>query len=124
MNVCFVAAALFFIFVKKPDPHRDARIQSAYKISQALLSGEIKNEDVLSENKWFLLNNNCLDKYALVYHFEYDAEKWKCAIGPMHPYYGPGIVFDSEGNLEIYKETEFIETKPYLKLTEEKTKSE
>ena len=124
MNVCFFVAALFFIVAKKTGPYRDARIQSAYKISQGLLSGEIKKEDVLSENKWFLLNNSYLDKYALVYHFEHDAEKWKCAIGPMHPSYGPGIVFDSEGNLEIYKEAEFIETKPYLNLTEEKTKIE
>ena len=97
-----------------PDQQR-LRLQSAYIISNGLLKGEIKPEEVLSENKWYLLNNNYLDKYARVYHFEYDDKSWTCAIGPMHPHYGPGIIFDSEGKIEVYKEKDFIENQPYIK---------
>ena len=115
LNIVFVLGILVFNNARRPGPKKGIRIQSAFKISQALSNGEVNKEDVLTEGNSYLRNHDYLDGHALVYHFEYDENSWKCAIGPMHPTYGPGVVFDSEGNIEVYKEKEFIDTEPYHK---------
>lgn len=115
LNLTFVGIFIILSIAKRLPDQQLLRLKSAYKISNGLLNGEIKPEDVLTENKWYLLNKEYLDSYAVVYYFEYDEKSWKCAIGPMHPHYGPGVVFDSEGKIEVYKEKYFIENQPYIK---------
>ena len=115
LNLTFVGVFIITSKANRLADQQSLRLQSAYKISNGLLKGKIKPEEVLSENKWYLLNKNYLDKYARVYHFEYDEKSWTCAIGPLHPHYGPGIIFDSKGGIEVYKEKDFIENQPYMK---------
>jgi hypothetical protein len=115
LNLIFIGVFLISLFAKRLPDQQALRLQSAYKISNGLLNGKIKPEDVLTENKWYLLNKGYLDSYAVVYHFEYDDNSWNCAIGPMHPPYGPGVIFDSQGEIKIYKAQDFIKNHPYLK---------
>ena len=115
LNLIFIGVYLLSVFAKRLPDQQDLRLQSAYKISNGLLTGKIKPEDILTDEKWHVKNNNYifLDQYALIYHFEYDETSWKCAIGPMHPPYGPGVIFDSQGEIKIYKAQDFIKNQPY-----------
>ena len=81
VSLVLIGGYVAFSNAKRLPDLQKVRIQSAYKISNALLTGKIKPEDVLSENRWYLLNNDYMDKYAYLYHFEFNEKSWKCAIG-------------------------------------------
>ena len=91
-NILFIIGVIIYTKAKRLPDTKSLRIESAYKISHGLLSGKIKHEQMKSENNWFLSNNDYLDSYAVSYEFESRDNYWKCAIGPMHPHYGPGII--------------------------------
>ena len=62
LNLTFVAVFIISSKAIRLPDQQSLRLQSAYKISNGLLKGKIKPEEVLSENKWYLLNKKYLDK--------------------------------------------------------------
>ena len=113
--IAFLSFFTYSTLKKEPSKKEKLRIQSAHMIREALLSGKLQPENVSSG---YLYNHKYLDPYTLVYLFKGNNQNWQCAIGPIHPTYGAGIMFDSGGKIEIYKEKDFINNKPYLKRIE------